>query len=533
MGDACGATRAGAAGRARADGASEEDELVSELSSRAPETRHLATLWELSGELLAVSTPSGHLVEVNGAWDEVLGHPRRDLMTRPFLDLVHPADLDATNRTLTALSRPDQRVRGFENRLATSDGRYRWLRWDSRSDSTGELIYSVIRDVTDQHVAQAELARSEERFRSALEHAPIGMALVGRDHRFRSPNEALCRALGYSAEELSRLTPLDVTHPDDREISRRDFVRMESGEVDSVTHEKRYLTRDGDIMWAMLSASAIRGDDGRPSMYVAQIVDISERKRQERDRDHLLTELERHNDELDQFAGAASHDLTSPLITMLGFLDLATTGPLDDGQRDLIERARRIGHRSLGLVRTLLRFSRLGTAELAFEPVDPGACTAAALDHLETESRQADAHVEVIEPMPRVYADAEALMLVLQNLIANAIKFRHDEVSPRIRVAASWVGDDVEITVDDNGPGIAPADRERVFEPFTRATGGRQRQGAGLGLATCRRVAERHGGAIAIEDSPLGGARFVLRLPAPYATDPTTDDDQDETRPRD
>ncbi len=225
-----------------------------------------------------------------------------------------------------------------------------------------------------------------------------------------------------------------------------------------------------------------------------------------------IVELRRSNAELEQFAGVVSHDLAAPLTVVNGYLELLEEriGP-DDGQS-----ARWIGQST----RAVGRMQRLITALLSYARAGHGPCRAETTSlHDLTEQALTDLRgsldgaTVVVQPgLPVVEADPTLIRQLLQNLIGNALKYRRSDRPCRVEVGATRDGDRWRIAVRDNGVGIPRAQRERVFEMFTQvdpAAG----KGHGVGLSTCRRIVDRHGGHIAAAETPGGGTTVVFTLP--------------------
>lgn len=225
-------------------------------------------------------------------------------------------------------------------------------------------------------------------------------------------------------------------------------------------------------------------------------------------------ELHRSNRELEQFAYVASHDLQEPLRMVTSFLQLLEKryrGQLDDTADTYIEYAVDGARRMQGLINDLLAFSRVGTRELELQPTDLTATADRVLRDLGVRLEETGAVVEV-GPLPRVLADPGQIRQVLQNLVTNALTFA--EGAPRVRIAAEpaesgwW-----RITVTDEGIGIDPDHRDRIFDLFKRLHTRDEYPGTGLGLAICRKVVERHGGTIDVSANPEGGTVFAFTLP--------------------
>ncbi len=223
---------------------------------------------------------------------------------------------------------------------------------------------------------------------------------------------------------------------------------------------------------------------------------------------HAQAELKRSNEALAAFAGQVSHDLRNPLsaVTMAVRIISDQLGP-DHDARFLLDRALSGAHRMQVLIDDLLGFARIG-GELARVEVDLDLLTSEVLDDLSVPLAGATV---AVGRLPIVVGDPVQLRAVLQNLVANATKFTRPGEKAQIEVRAERRGDRWRVVVDDRGPGIAPEDRERVFRPLARVD--KSVEGSGIGLATCRRIVEAHGGRIGLDDAPSGGTRAWFELP--------------------
>jgi signal transduction histidine kinase len=225
-------------------------------------------------------------------------------------------------------------------------------------------------------------------------------------------------------------------------------------------------------------------------------------------------ELQRSNLELQRFAHVASHDLREPLRTLGSYAQL-----LDESANELLPDNRKFLDRILGaarrmqaLVDALLALSRVEGGATKMERVNLEKLVGFALENLQPAIEAAGARVEVGE-LPTVACDPSQIVQLFQNLIANAVKFRREGVVPYVRIHCRRDGDFFEISVRDNGIGIAPEHHARVFEMFERLHARERYGGTGMGLAICRKIVDRHGGRIWLESLPEGGSvfRFTLR----------------------
>jgi len=333
------------------------------------------------------------------------------------------------------------------------------------------------------------------------------IAAVGFEASVCSREDSMCAAVFQRAEQ--------VVVPDarlDERFAANPFVTGEIGDVRFYASSP-LVTPDGipigtlcvfDEEVGELTEARARG----LSLLAEQVVDALELRR-------VARELRHSNEQLESFAGQIGHDLRNPLTAVAGFVELAATSPELDSAPDArqwLARADSAAARMQAMISDLLDYARLGGASPRRDELDLAEIVASVLDDLDTVIADSDAAVTA-----RIDAsatgDATLVRALLQNLVANAIKFSGAAGrTPRVEISASEVDGVTRLAVDDNGPGVPVEKRSRVFDLMERA-GVDGVPGLGIGLATCRRIVEAHGGRIGIEDSPLGGARLWATLP--------------------
>jgi light-regulated signal transduction histidine kinase (bacteriophytochrome) len=249
----------------------------------------------------------------------------------------------------------------------------------------------------------------------------------------------------------------------------------------------------------------------------SQLGQFVERKRAEAAARRALAELRRSNQDLEQFAHTASHDLAEPLRVMSGFAELLSDRyreALGERGSEMVDNILSAAARGEQLVADLLAFSRVGSAELQLESVPLAAVVAEAQAQLAVAIAERNARIEYDSArLPPVRGDRGQLVQLLQNLIANGIKF-NQRPEPTVRITAGPQDRRTLVAVRDDGIGILPLDVGRIFEAFARGHPQESFPGSGIGLATCLRIVSRHGGRLWVENPPIGGSVFCLTLPS-------------------
>jgi PAS domain S-box-containing protein len=471
-----------------------------------------------STDMLARHAPDGSYRYVSPACRELLGYEPEELVGRSAYDLIHPDDIAAV-RAAHAAVLDGPRLRAIVYRIRDQLGRDVWFETTGhslRDPATGEIveIQTSSRDVSWRKRIEAQLRESEQRFRLAMTKASIGMALVGLDGSWVEVNERICELLGRPREELLSCTFQDVTHPDDLDADLGYVAQLLAGDISHYEMEKRYLRPSGDVVWALLGVSLVRDDAGEPRYFISQVVDMTDHKRTLRALEETSRELARSNAELRRYASVVAHDLRSPLATIGGFVELILhryAGQLDQQGTQILQVTDRIVSQMTQTIEGLLDLSRIEADEPSYELVDVGALLDDALAAIRAELDATDVELR-IGALPWVRADPALLRVVFQNLLSNAVQNSHPDRRLEVVVAAEHSPPFWRFTVSDNGRGFDPTIGEAMFEPHVRGGQRHVPGGTGMGLATCRRIVERHSGTIEAHPGDPG-ARFEFTLP--------------------
>ncbi len=348
----------------------------------------------------------------------------------------------------------------------------------------------------------------------------VQIAAVGIDPAVCSREDSMCAAILHDTEP--------VVVPDARSDPRFAANPFVTGEIAEVRFyaANHLITPDGVAIGTLcvfdVDPRAIDAQQQEALRMLAdRVVDLLELGLRTRQLERSLAqlretrdELRRSNEQLASFASQAAHDLRNPLtaVTMsLEMLREQSSTEADEEARWMVDRALSGAVRMDQMIEALLSYGRLG-GELRHDAVDLDEVMADVRMDLTGELEGADL---TVDPLPQVYGDRTQLRAVMQNLVANALKFTRPVAPPRVRVTGRDCGTGWRIEVVDNGPGVAPEHRERVFEPMVR--GSAQAEGSGLGLAICARAVRAHGGSIGLDGGPGGGALVWFELPRPQA----------------
>ena len=273
---------------------------------------------------------------------------------------------------------------------------------------------------------------------------------------------------------------------------------------------------DGQMRWVAGVGKVERDPDGRPLRMVGTIQDITERKRDHQALQEKAAELSRSNEELEQFAYVASHDLREPLRMVSSYVDLLGRrygDRLDADAREFITFAKDGATRMDRLVLDLLEYSRIGRITRPMVAVPLGTVFDRVTRALRAKIDEAGARLVVPSPLPTVLGDGDELVRLFLNLIGNAVKYRGADRPPVVTVTAERHDMGWTVTVADNGIGIEPQYFERVFLIFQRLHKRGEYEGTGIGLAICKKIAEHHGGRIWLDSTPGQGSAFHVALP--------------------
>ncbi len=466
----------------------------------AQDRDRLAEIFDQSPAFIAVLRGPDLIVErVNPAAVAMAGG--RDGTGRPLLEALPELRNQPVLRLLRWVAKTRRPARATEIAVQLGHTHYLDIACTPLRGIEGGIVI-IGYDVT-------ERVRAEAQFRQIAEALPQLVWTASPDGAVEWCNWRWYEFTGVSEAQGLGWAWAGVVHPDDLpEAQERWSHCLATGATYDITYRIRRF--DGSWRWFLGRAEPIRDESGTITRWFGTCTDIHDRKT-------ASEALQRSNEDLQQFAYAVSHDLQEPLRMVTSFsqlLERRYATSFDEQGREFLRAVIAGGERLSRMIRDLLAYSRAGAdrQRLLQERVDVEAALHAVLDNLRPRIEAAGAIVDH-DALPPVWGNATQLEQVFQNLIGNAIKYKHPDRAPRIHVSGHRLGDESVFRVSDNGVGFPPERAEDVFGLFTRFHRA-EVAGTGIGLALCRRIVEGHGGRIWAESEPGTGSSFWFTLPA-------------------
>lgn len=363
------------------------------------------------------------------------------------------------------------------------------------------------------------LNECESECESILDAMVDGLSIHDLDFNIVRVNKALADMLGVTKQDLMGRKCYEIFHGLSGPIINCPHARaIQTKKPAYLRLEEPYLGRKV----FRVSSTPLFDAGGNVTGTVHNVRDITYQESLAQSKRQATEELRRSNEELEEFAYVASHDMQEPLRTVSSYVQLLErryADKLDSDARDFIAFAADGAARMQAMISDLSAYSRIGRREREFLPTDFEKALSEALANLESAIMESNAEV-TIGPLPVIVADSSQITVLFQNLVGNAIKFRQEGVTPRVHVSAEKQGEKWVFSVSDNGIGIDPKNFDRIFVIFQQLHPPDTYPGTGIGLAICKRIVERHGGSIWVESDPGKGTTFYFAIPGGrYGTD--------------
>ena len=501
------------AGRARDAGRTSEDRF--------------RALFDMSRDGIVFVDLDGHIEEMNQAYLDLVGYGRDEITTHTYQDLTPEKWRAIEAEIIETQVMPRGFSDEYEKEYVRKDGSIApiSLRTILVRDLEGRPIrfMGIVRDITELKEKEEALKASEKRYRGLFDLSHDGVVFVGLNGPVEEANPAYLDMLGYELDELVGMTYQQLTPPRWAAMEA-DIVAeqlLSRGYTDE--YEKEYIRKGGSVFPVAVRAILVRDETGAPVRIMGIVRDITEQKQAKEALERHARDLARSNEELEQFAYVASHDLQEPLRKIRAFGALLADEKresLDDEGQQYIDFMTDAAARMQTLVSDLLALSRVTTAAHPFEDLSLAEVFDTVLSDLSVRLEEAGGQVEV-GATPTIEADRTQMEQLFRNLIGNALKFCRPGVPPQVTVEVAAQAQPIDavpgpahaIVVTDNGIGFESSQGSKLFQPFKRLHARHQYEGAGIGLAICEKIVLRHHGRITASGTPGAGATFTVTLP--------------------
>lgn len=486
------------------------------------------------------------LVYVNHQACESLGYTSDELLNMSVFDI--DPDYQQTSWPQFREVLRQKRMLKFETRHKRKDGTIFPVEITAHCVNFQGIEYAVtnVRDISERKKIEKDLQEANENLEFRVKERTADLEKLGQELRksqrsistlvdnfpgmvYRCKNDkawsveyasAGCLDLtGYSVDDfISQRVSFGtkVIHPEDQE---RVWTEVQEGLASRTSYQLSYriLTSTNKLKWVWEQGLGIYSPENELEALEGFITDISERKEAEARLQHFTEELKRSNQDLDEFAYLASHDLQEPLRKIISFADRLQTMKYSEDEKalDYLHRIEKSAERMKNYIQDLLEYSRIATQPKHHEKRSLQEMCEHVLDDLSVQMKTANATI-YIHDLPALEVDPVQFPKVFQNLISNAIKYHRKDTAPIVNISSVYIkeANKWNIEVADNGIGIDEAHFKRIFKPFERLHGRSAYEGSGIGLSICEKIVHRHNGDITVHSNNQNGTTFVVTLPA-------------------
>ena len=493
------------------------------------ERNFVSAVLDIADALVVVLDAEGRIIRFNQACERMTGYSFADIHHQLVWNFLLPEAVAPAQAAFAQLLTQGKSYQ-YEGYWITRSNEQRLIAWSDTvlRNEQGAIAYVISTgiDITERRQAELTLLESESRFRRLVETAQEGVWVLDGQAQTSYVNQRMADMLGYAPENMLGKPLFHFMDAAAAADAERQFERRRQGIKEN--HDFRFQRQDGSDFWAIVSTNPVFSETGEFMGVLGMLSDITDRKQAEKKLEILVAKLEQSNRELQDFASVASHDLQEPLRKIQAFgdrlkLKCADTLPLEG--KDYLERMQNAAQRMQTLINDLLTFSRVTTKAQPFVPVNLATIVQEVLSDIEVQIQRVGGCIEA-DYLPTIEADPLQMRQLFQNLISNALKFHQSDRRPIVSISAQILNAPdsstlvhrsdsplCQISVADNGIGFDEKYLDRIFTVFQRLHGRNDYEGTGVGLAICRKIAERHRGSITAKSIPGQGTTFIVTLP--------------------
>jgi len=500
-------------------------EVAEDITERKRSEEEIEKFFNMTGYMICIASIDGYFTRINESFEQTLGYSSEELLSRPYLDFVHPDDRKKTTAVVEEKLAVGARVVGFENRYRCKDGSYKWLSWVSHPVVEKGITYAIAYDITDRKQVKEALRSSQDLLARTQQIAQVG------SWQF----DVLEKKLTWSAETYRIFGVIDKTceptyesflksvHPKDRAKVEQAYSSSLLDGEDTYEIEHRLIKENsGEVRHVLEKCQHERDESGAVIRSIGMVQDITERKLNEKALLAATRSAKAANQSKGLFLAKVSHEIRTPMTAIIGFSELLEDANLTPDERMYLEAIQSSTSNLSSLLQDILDLSKVDAGELVIKQKDFNLHKLinelVSTQKMQIEVKKLSFNLSVDNNVPEVLiGDPLRIQQVLLNLLNNAIKFTEKgEISVAVTVTEEtghWVM--LDIAVRDSGVGISKSKQKQIFEPFAQvhADSTHHYGGSGLGLTISRSLADLMGGSLRVESQEEVGSTFHLIVP--------------------
>jgi PAS domain S-box-containing protein len=485
--------------------------------------KHFDYILKFANDIILLFDKNLNIVEANDRALETYMYMRNEFIGLNISKIRAPETLPKLQDQLKTVDENESAT--FETLHQRKDGSVFAIEISSRVvNIEGSKYYQTIgRDITERKSAEETLKESEEKFRKIFEESPFCMVMTGKDFGIIRANQSFCNMIGYNEEELKSFTFRDFTHPDHIANDEISLLRLIAQEISIYNTDKRYIRKDGSVIWGSTTISILRDNRGEVQLFLAMVEDITSRKKAHSE---LIVAKERaeEGDRLKTaFLHNVSHEIRTPMNAIIGFSTLLKEQDLSESERNqFVDIIFQSSNQLLSIINDIVDIANVesGQVRINFREMNLNEALRSLNEQFIYKERENNVQIHLTTGLPDeksiIRTDGTKVIQILSNLINNSLKFTKEG---QIDFGYTVKNDFLEFTVKDTGIGISPEHIEKIFNRFYQVdvAGSRQYGGTGLGLSICKAYVELLGGDMKVESESGKGTIFtftILYVPA-------------------